>query len=464
MKKLQNDIINNNDQAENINIKVNKSSNLTRNDLLKEQMGALVKSMIENRYMIYSDTASGLFYAYDLEEDKYQCFAEKEQLFMYTQMAGFAPFEAIPSLKSIYDPTDFIKINEAKGTVNLFTPTSYMYMRPNQDKIDLQAQCPYTWLLIDNLISSRHEPDYENCRKWFINWLAASFQSRTKCQTAVLFLGPQGTGKNMFYELVLTPFYGTHNVHLIENKDVDNAFNGQWENKMLLILNEIAPNRSERIQVQSMLKSLVTDKTISINEKFVKQRTVPNYANIIFFSDLGTPINIDLDDRRYTVFRTDEMLKTKYENWSYVEWQDAIISERETFYQYLMNYPVDYQAIGTVYPTLARTAAMENAASKLDIFINALNKADKKWFKTNQTACLQIRGSEAPPPMVVFKPLEYAKKRYEKNKVYRMYLNCFPEQRLSMHKLTSMLKSAGWSVIRPEANGKDMFAKDKKFK
>jgi hypothetical protein len=65
--------------------------------------------------------------------------------------------------------------------------------------------------------------------------------------------------------LVLTPFYGQNNVHLVENKDIDSQFNGQWENKMLLVLNEVDPNRNERSQVQSKLKSLVTEQTININ-------------------------------------------------------------------------------------------------------------------------------------------------------------------------------------------------------
>jgi hypothetical protein len=434
--------------ADNIVIRENQTTAFGQNNDLASKMYALLKNMETAKFLVFVDAHSALYYCYDLEKDEYKTFLKKETLQAYINMKGYDMPKVLPSLISVYDPTDFIKLNDTTYTINLFTPTEYMYIRPNGRQINLEQECPYIWKVLTNLISPKYNPNFNECIKWFLNWLAASFQSRTKRQVAPVFIGAQGTGKNLFYELVLTPFYGQNNVHLVENKDIDSQFNGQWENKMLLVLNEVAPNRNERSQVQSKLKSLVTEQTININEKFLKARNAINFANIIMFSNLGTPINIEIGDRRYCVFRTGDAFKKIDPNWSYVEYQDNINKELVTFYQYLINLDVDYQKADSIINTEARSSAIENSISQFDMFVSRLDTADEDWFNASQTACYQKSTSLTPPALVAYTEEEYKNKTYDKIKTYRMFLNCFPDQRLSVHKLTSMLKASGYHVKR----------------
>jgi hypothetical protein len=68
---------------------------------------------------------------------------------------------------------------------------------------------------------------------------------------------------------------------------------------MLSIFNELK-NAKDKTDFDS-LKSIITEKTIRINEKFQPRHDAENVANFIFVSNNSFPVKIEAGDRRYVV-------------------------------------------------------------------------------------------------------------------------------------------------------------------
>jgi hypothetical protein len=54
--------------------------------------------------------------------------------------------------------------------------------------------------------------------------------------------------------------------------------------------------------IPEIIKSIITDTIIRVNEKNEPRRTSENVANLIFVTDNPHPVNIEQSDNRYAVF------------------------------------------------------------------------------------------------------------------------------------------------------------------
>jgi hypothetical protein len=66
---------------------------------------------------------------------------------------------------------------------------------------------------------------------------------------------------------------------------------------------------------EGKIKSFITEDSITLNPKFVRQTTISNFARTIIFTNKTNPVPIDVrsKDRRFVVFQsTEEYLKSKY--------------------------------------------------------------------------------------------------------------------------------------------------------
>lgn len=165
------------------------------------------------------------------------------------------------------------------------------------------------------LMEQIFSPTERESRKWFEQWLAYPMQHPgAKLKQAVLIHGGQGTGKSFTGEIVMR-LYGEHNATKFDNAKLNSTFNDWAEHKQFAVGEEIVIHANEKRSVAEILKTLITDTTISINRKYVNAYRLPNCMNVVLFSNHAAALKLEEDDRRFFVHhvKAPKMAKALYE-------------------------------------------------------------------------------------------------------------------------------------------------------
>ena len=142
--------------------------------------------------------------------------------------------------------------------------------------------------------------------RWVLKWLAYPIQHPgAKMKTALIFHGPQGVGKNLFFEAVMS-IYG-HYGRIVDQAAIEDKFN-DWASKKLFLIGDEVVARQELFHTKNKLKGFITGEWIRINPKNVAAHEERNHVNIVFLSNERQPLVIEKDDRRFTVIWTPEKL------------------------------------------------------------------------------------------------------------------------------------------------------------
>jgi len=171
-----------------------------------------------------------------------------------------------------------------------------------------QGHCESLIELLEYLCSE--EENYRVVFEWVIKWIAYPIQHPgAKMRTALIFHGPQGTGKNLFFEAVMA-IYGEYG-RIVDQAAIEDKFN-DWASRKLLMLADEVVARQELYHVKNKLKSFVTGEWIRINPKNVAAHDERNHVNLVFMSNESQPLVLEKDDRRYTVIHTPEKLPAEF--------------------------------------------------------------------------------------------------------------------------------------------------------
>lgn len=138
--------------------------------------------------------------------------------------------------------------------------------------------------------------------RWLLRWLAWPIQNPgSKMKTAVIMHGPQGTGKNLFFEAVCK-IYGRYG-RLLNQDAVEDKFN-DWASCLLFGVADEMVARDEMYHSKNKLKTLITTDSVRINPKNMASYYEVNHANLVFLSNEIQPMALERDDRRYGVIWT----------------------------------------------------------------------------------------------------------------------------------------------------------------
>lgn len=150
--------------------------------------------------------------------------------------------------------------------------------------------------------SARSPEGVEAVKLQVLRWCATIVQRPgAKMRFAIVFHGPQGTGKNMFCDALrkLLGQYGK----MVGQTELEDRFNGYMSGKLLLIGNEVV-TRQELFHNKNKLKWVITEDEIPIRGMHQEVRWESNHANIIFLSNELMPVALEWDDRRHLVIYT----------------------------------------------------------------------------------------------------------------------------------------------------------------
>lgn len=164
--------------------------------------------------------------------------------------------------------------------------------------------------LLEHLCAGEGGAKAHDTYQWVLRWLAYPIQHPgAKMKTALIFHGPQGVGKNMFFEAVMA-IYGAYG-RIVDQNAIEDKFNDWASKKLFLIADEVVA-RQELYHTKNKLKGFITGDWIRINPKNVAAHEERNHVNIVFLSNETLPLVLDKDDRRYTVIWTPEELSRDF--------------------------------------------------------------------------------------------------------------------------------------------------------
>lgn len=152
----------------------------------------------------------------------------------------------------------------------------------------------------------RNERDPDGLYQWVLKWLAYPLQHPgAKMKTTLVIHGPQGTGKNLFFEAIMA-IYGPYG-RVIDQAAIEDKFNDWASRKLFLIADEVVA-RSDLFHVKNKLKAFITGEWIRINPKNMAARDERNHVNLVFLSNEAMPVVLESDDRRHAVIWTPKQL------------------------------------------------------------------------------------------------------------------------------------------------------------
>ena len=180
--------------------------------------------------------------------------------------------------------------------------------------------------------------DYDEITyKYVIGWMAHTIQKPDIKLPCLTFVGNQGAGKTTII-ISLQKMMGEKKVLEITDptRDVWGAFNSIMMDSFIINLSEIGFADSKNDM--GKFKALITDGTININQKGVKQITVASYHKWIVTTNNPNPFKLTKDDRRFAMIRSsdDKIGDTKYFNNLYSLLNDNDVVR--TLYSYLKSY------------------------------------------------------------------------------------------------------------------------------
>lgn len=196
----------------------------------------------------------------------------------------------------VYDPRQpnetFISV-DGKTCVNVYART---YPEPDPESSGEAGKLFQAHL--SNLIA---EPLYQ---RLILDWLAhlVQFPGR-KVRWAILIQGAEGCGKTFIHD-AMTAVIGLSNTKVVDPGAVFQGWNEWAFGHQLVTLEEIRVTGKNRHEVMNKIKPLVTNKIISINERFRNQRQVENMSNYLLFTNHHDALALSSHDRRFMVVKS----------------------------------------------------------------------------------------------------------------------------------------------------------------
>jgi len=271
---------------------------------------------------------------------------------------------------------------------------------------------------------TEREPARKELFDWMLRWLALPLQRPgAKLKTAIVIHGPQGTGKNMFFEAYMR-VYG-HYGRVIDQVAIEDKFNDWASRKLFLIADEVIA-RAELHHIKNRLKSFITGDWIRINAKNIAAYDERNHVNLVFLSNEAQPVVLDEDDRRHAVLWTPGKLDA--------EFYESVLAEIaaggiEALHDHLLNIDLGDFNVGTLPPrTDAKNELVDISLDSTSRFFYALTTGEiphvevcpalsQDLYDLYRIWCQRTGARAAPAPRLLNQwkrrhGVEVARKRY----------------------------------------------------
>lgn len=227
-----------------------------------------------------------------------------------------------------------------------------------------QGQCSRLLEILEYM--SAEEDNASEVYQWMLRWLAYPIQHPgAKMKTALVVHGPQGGGKNLFFEAV-RDIYGRYGIS-IDQSALEDKHNDWAEKKLFIIADEVIA-RNEMHHTKNKLKSFITSGRLRINPKHVTAHDEENHVNIVFLSNEAQPLALERDDRRHLVVWMPPSMPHEYFTGAVEELRNEGVA---ALHHYLLNLDLGDFNPGTRPPeTRAKQRLISIGADSADAFMD----------------------------------------------------------------------------------------------
>ena len=183
------------------------------------------------------------------------------------------------------------------------------------------------------------------------------------------------TGKGLLINNIIKPMFGSH-VSLRRMEELNEKYNHFMEGSFLVFVDEVQTKALQNEQgVMAKLRNFITEETVPIRQMYANAIEVRNYTNWIFSSNMSDPVSIKRGDRRFNVGKYQpirlEMTDAEVEK---------IAKEVQAFYNYLYDYPADFELAGKVIESNDRETLISISENSIDTVGNAVINGDFHFF------------------------------------------------------------------------------------
>ena len=277
-----------------------------------------------------------------------------------------------------------------------------------------------------NNICAGNQIHYE----YMLCWLARSVQFPGRPgEVAVVLRGGRGVGKSFFAKIV-GHLFGQHYMHVSDSAHLVGNFNSHLRDLVLLFADEAFYAGDKKHE--SILKTLITESTMTIEAKGIDVEVAPNYIHLIIASNDMHVIPAGGDERRFFVLDVAPSRQKDNEYFTKI-WDQMQNGGFEALLYYFKNYDINDFEVREV-PT---TSALREQK------ILSLNSEEDWWFQKLFHGQL-LEDEDGWSYEVIIRDLisdygEYAQrhhimKRSSASKLGRFVNHIVPK--LSIHKLT----------------------------
>lgn len=169
---------------------------------------------------------------------------------------------------------------------------------------------------------------------YFEKWLAQMIQFPAVKSICPVLISKEGAGKGSLIQLI-EKMIGSSKMFETSTpaRDVWGDFNGTMATSFFVVLNELS--KKDTIESEGKIKALVTDPTMTINNKGISQYKINSFHRFLITTNNLDPVKSTTDDRRKMIVRSsDELIGNKaYFNKFYELVGD--INAVKSFYEYL---------------------------------------------------------------------------------------------------------------------------------
>lgn len=332
--------------------------------------------------------------SYDRENDVLRLDTSvKDAAFSWLMSFGAPLKPNFPHYDLVFDMQSDLRFEDGYPVINLFrrTPLMKQYgsltptLAVERELVDrLKTVAPVTYKIFDSVLGNNPA-----ATMFFINWLAAIFQRRTRTNSAWVLSGVEGTGKGFVTNYIMRHLFGEDCVTQQLYEHVNDKFNEFLEGKLIVSLNEAAMSKTiDRDKVMSKLRDWITEPQIIIRGMHKSGREAVNHANIIVCSNDRRPIVVPEGDRRWNVgeYQTERMRINPNEL--------AIVTEgreMDALAQLLGSVIVDDERLNNPYEGETKSRVYEATHSLLDRTARAINEGDVEFFLEVRPSTVQLQ-------------------------------------------------------------------------
>lgn len=306
---------------------------------------------------------------------------------------GMALKPTLPHYDLTVDMTSDIRFEEGYPVINLFRQSDYLKSFANVERTQacdpsglarLAQEAPLLMRIIRHVLGSQEEPAL-----YFLNWLAAVFQRRTRTLSAWVMHGTQGTGKGLLVDYVIRPLFGEALVTQQNYSILKSNHNSYLEGKLFVVFNEADMTATDNwSEVRMKLYDYITEPKVCVNPKGKDERDVANHANFLFMSNKSRPVIIEDGDRRFNVgeFQGERYMLPPNELAALIN-QDQL----PPIAKLLGEWQVNDDMLAQPYGGKAKEQIYEATHNLLDRVARAIREGDTEFFIDNRPDDIQLR-------------------------------------------------------------------------